>query len=124
VLLNERGVAAAVRRRIERVDASLHVPQLFEIEVLQAVRGHLRGGRLTLGAADAAVRALGDLRAERWSHERLRRRIWQLRDNLTAYDATYIALAEYLDLPLVTLDAKLAAVAPATATVELLIADA
>ena len=55
----------------------------------------------------------------RFAHDALFRRIWELRDNFTAYDAAYVALAEGLKIPLITLDARLAKAAPPTIRVEL-----
>lgn len=65
------------------------------------------------------MEALSDLRLTRYSHTPLVARIWELRNNLTAYDAAYVALAEALDAPLVTTDAKLARASGHRARVEL-----
>ena len=73
--------------------------------------------------ADSAGRALSDLAAlevERFSHVRLLTRVWELRDNLTVYDALYVALAETLEAPLVTLDARMALARGTTAVIEVL----
>ncbi|GAB3996631.1 hypothetical protein GCM10029992_17290 [Glycomyces albus] len=58
--------------------------------------------------ADSAVRRLSELPVERFPHNQLVTRIWELRDNVTAYDASYIALAEALQAPLWTRDRRLA----------------
>jgi predicted nucleic acid-binding protein len=70
-------------------------------------------------AARRALGALEDLRATRYSHVPLRRRIWELRKNVTPYDAAYVALAEGLGAPLVTVNAALGAAARPLAQVEL-----
>jgi predicted nucleic acid-binding protein len=67
-----------------------------------------------------AIAALLDLRIRRYPHEPLLQRIWALRNNLTAYDGAYIALAEALDAPLVTLDRRMAKGGGRFAKVELL----
>ena len=63
---------------------------------------------------------LGDLRIERYSHEHLLPRIWELRQNLTAYGAAYVVLAKLLDAPLLTRDARMAAAPGGRAEIELL----
>jgi len=92
-----------------------HAPELLDIEVLQALRRQVRLKRLTPARAAEAVALLGLLPIARRSHDPLRARIWQLRDNLTAYDAAYVALAEALKAPLWTRDSKFSA-APGLAT--------
>lgn len=84
------------------------IPHLADSEVASALRAQVRRGDLETSAAELAL--------DRWAHLGLHRiaavgllpRIWQLRDNLTAYDATYVALAESLACELVTADARLA----------------
>lgn len=76
--------------------------------------------RIAPEAADAALQSLSDLNIERFSHSGLTQRIWALRDNLTAYGGAYIALAETLDVPLWTRDAKLKDLPGLSARVEIL----
>ncbi len=81
-----------VATRVADPGLSLHVPHLADVEVAQALRRYARDG--LLGSADAA-RALEDLREldlQRHAHEPLLGRVWALRNNLTAYDAVYVAL--------------------------------
>lgn len=88
---------------------TLHAPHLVDVEVGSVLRSLEARGQLT--GADA-IRALGQLLAldlSRYSHEGLLPRAWQLRANLSVYDATYVALAEQLAAPLVTCDARLGA---------------
>ncbi|MFT3797362.1 type II toxin-antitoxin system VapC family toxin [Microbacterium sp.] len=87
---------------------ALHLPHLADVETVSVVRGLVAGGLLT---PDRGVQFLGDLRdfpAQRWPAHMLFERIWELRANVTAYDATYVALAEALGGRLITTDAKLA----------------
>ena len=107
VVLNERELAEGVRERLAQTRGAVHVPYLFDLEVLSAIRGHLRGGRLAQDAAERALDLASQLRVRRWEHHPFLDRIWAMRDNVTAYDAVYLALAEALELPLVTTDARL-----------------
>lgn len=75
----------------------LHAPELVELETLNALRRLARGKGITDRRAGEAVTDLSSLRLIRYSHEPLRERVWELRHNLTAYDASYLALAEFLD---------------------------
>lgn len=88
----------------------LHAPELIEPETLQALRRLARAGAISEQRAGEAVADLADVRLVRHSHAVLRPRVWALRRELTAYDASYLALAEALDEGvLVTADRGLAA---------------
>ena len=95
---------------------SLHAPHLIDLEVAQVLRRLVREGTIPGTRADEAVQDLLDLRITRYPHFVLFPRIWQLRHNLSAYDAAYVVLAEKLGAPLVTRDRRLAA-APGHATI-------
>jgi predicted nucleic acid-binding protein len=92
-------------------DSDLHVPALCDVEVASALRRALLAGRLDESRALVALRDLADLPLTRHGHQLLLGRILALRDNLSAYDATYAALAERLEATLVTADAGLAVAA-------------
>lgn len=92
--------------RIAAMDDEFVAPEIMDLEVLQALRRQCRLERLTSDRANAAVRILEALPVERLSHRMLSARIWQLRDNATAYDAAYVALAEVMSAPLWTRDRK------------------
>lgn len=87
---------------------SLHVPALLDVEVAQVVRRYAASGEITAQTGERALKALAELDAVRYTHELLLPLIWKLRDNLTAYDAAFAALAAALNAPLVTLDTRLA----------------
>lgn len=108
-----------VADRISDPDNSLHAPHLLSIEVAQVVRRLTSAGRLTARRGRAAFDDLAALPVDRHDHELLLPRIWALRANLTAYDAAYVALAEVLDAPLITLDQRLATAPGHRATIEL-----
>lgn len=85
----------------------LHVPHLAVIETASVLRGWVRSDQIDVGRAAAAIGDLADFPARRWPADDLLVRVWSLRENLTAYDATYLALAESLDATLVTCDERL-----------------
>ncbi len=88
---------------------SLCAPHLIDVEVMNGLR-RLSATRTALApAAGRAASLFVDLPILRFGHVPLLPRIWALRNNISAYDATYVALAEVLNVPLVTSDAKLAA---------------
>lgn len=98
---------------------TVHVPAVFDLEVLHALRGLEAAGELPARRLAEALLDLADLRATRHDHERLRPRVWALRHNLTAYDAAYVALAELLHAPLLTIDAPLSRSSGHTARIEI-----
>jgi predicted nucleic acid-binding protein len=89
-------------------DRSLWVPHLIDAEVGQALRREVAVGRLGEGRADAALQDLMRMPLRRIDHIGLIHRAWELRHNFSFYDGLYVALAEGLDVPLVTLDRRLA----------------
>lgn len=88
--------------------ATLHAPHLLDLEVAQVLRRYGRSGALSSERGRLALRYFLDLRIERYPHHLFLPRVWDLRHNATAYDAAYLALAEALDAPLLTMDRKLA----------------
>ncbi|MFN2441998.1 MAG: type II toxin-antitoxin system VapC family toxin [Thermoanaerobaculia bacterium] len=86
---------------------SLHAPSLLDVEVLHVLRRFHFEGELSAARGEEAVRDLQDLRIERHHQELLVPRIWDLPRSLTVYDACYVALAELLEAPLLTLDRRL-----------------
>lgn len=100
----------------------LHAPHVLDTEVANALRRvHLRGD-LADRRGREALDDFVDLEIVRYPHTSLLPRIWEMRRNVTAYDACYVALAEALDVPLVTADARLAAASGHRARIELLTA--
>jgi predicted nucleic acid-binding protein len=96
-----------VANRIADPSLALHAPHLVDVEVAQALRRYVREGDLEAATAVAALDDLRSLDLRRHAHEPLLARVWALRENLTAYDAVYVALAEALDAVLLTCDARL-----------------
>ena len=95
--------------RAELTAEELHAPTLLDFEIVSALRGLTLDGQLSAARAQDALTDFDDLAIQRWpSGPALRLRAFSLRDNLTAYDAAYVALAEALRCPLVTRDARVA----------------
>jgi len=116
LLRTERG--ARIETRLLSRDESLHVPHLVDVEVAQVLRRYAAAGKLTAERGLEALSDLADFPLQRHPHDWLLSRIWDLRQNVTAYDAAYIALAEALPAPLVTCDARLASAPGHSARVE------
>jgi predicted nucleic acid-binding protein len=98
----------SIGARIADPALSLHVPHLADVEIAQALRRYERDGEIDAASAETALEQLRSLDLERHAHEPLLTRVWALRQNLSAYDAVYVALAEALDASLLTCDGKLA----------------
>ncbi len=119
VLLNTpTGGKVAARLRTE--GETLHAPHLLDVEVAQVLRRYALAGTLDESRGDEAIADLELLPIERYPHGELLKRIWQLRDSLTAYDAAYVVLAEALEARLVTCDARLSRAHGHEAQVELI----
>ncbi len=118
VLLNLDPAAGNIRLRTSLPGENLHVPHLFDVEVLHVLRRHSLSGTLSESREHLALNRLHDMRLSRYSHTAFLDRIWELKNNLTAYDAAYVALAETLSAPLVTTDARLARAPGIRAVVE------
>lgn len=108
------------RRDLTRLDDGWAAPHLIDLEVAHVLRKQMLRGDLEPKAADAALADFEALEIDRHPHLPLLPRIWQLRHNVTPYDAAYLALAEVLDAPLITLDARLAGSPDTTAQIEVL----
>ena len=109
--------AEALRRRL-LLDPDLCAPHMIDAEVHAVIQRENRNGRLDLTAATQAVDDLRTWPGERWPHQPLLARAWQLRHNVRSYDALYVALAEALGATLLTLDQRLATAAGLRCAVE------
>ena len=117
-LADDGADGAWTRRRLR--DERLIAPQLIELEVVSAWRRLAAAGDLDQRRAELALEDLRALRMERVPHRPLLKRCWELRDTLTVYDAAYVALAEVLNVTLVTADARLAGASRLTCEIELI----
>jgi predicted nucleic acid-binding protein len=116
-LTHEDALGDRLRERLVR--ERLAAPALIDLEVASAWRGHVRAGCLPARRAEVAIADLAEIPLRRAPHGPLMPRIWELRDNLSAYDASYVALAEALDTILLTGDARLARASGIECEVEL-----
>ncbi len=101
-------LGARVEARLFRGEDEFHSPHLVDVEVTQGLRRLVRTGEVSADRAAEAIADLAGLDLHRHAHLDLLTRAWKLRENITAYDAMYVALAEALDAPIITCDAPLA----------------
>jgi predicted nucleic acid-binding protein len=104
VLLNLGAGAPRIRERMDRADGGLHVPHLFEVEVINTLRRYASSRGFSERRDAELLEDLTTMRITRYPHTALLSRVWELRENVTAYEVTYVALAETLEAPLVTRD--------------------
>ncbi len=102
-----KGRAGDLARRLVAAEARLHAPAILSAEVTSALRAMLRRGDLGPGEARSAALRVAVIRARHYPFEPFVGRVWELRDNVTVYDAWYVALAETLQAPLISADDRL-----------------
>jgi predicted nucleic acid-binding protein len=107
LLVDPAVTTGELQARLRR-EPAVHVPHLLDVEVANALRNRVLRGVLHPAGARRAIRRLAVLPLVRWPHDRLLGRVLALRDRLSAYDATYVGLAEGLGATLLTRDARLA----------------
>jgi predicted nucleic acid-binding protein len=111
-------VGIRIDKRIFSPSQSVHAPHLIDVEVAQVLRRYVREKMITPQRGQEALEDLGDSPLNRYPHDFLISRVWELRATLTAYDAAYVALAELLDAPLLTCDSRIASASGHYAKVE------
>jgi predicted nucleic acid-binding protein len=124
-LLLGRAAGDTVAEELRNHQFDLHAPHVLDLEVLSALRRLVAAGHLTAERAAEAIVDMLALPLDRHAHYALVPRIWELRENLTAYDATYVALAEAVadeGASLITTDARLARAASALSRVGVIVA--
>lgn len=105
-------------RALPSID-EMYAPHLVYIETLQSLRKSVRAQTISPMRGREALDDLLDFPLNLYEHQPFINRIWALRNNASAYDAAYIALAELLTAPLITCDSKLASTPGHGATIEL-----
>jgi predicted nucleic acid-binding protein len=122
IVLDASAFLDTVDRRRAVIDRlageDIHAPHLIDVEVASALRRLVATGRIGEARARAALRVLQQADIRRHPHQPLLPVIWSLRDRVSAYDATYVALATALEATLVTTDRRLASVAGLPCAVE------
>ncbi len=118
-VLLQTSAAESIQPYLRKSGESLAAPHLIDVEVSQALRRYARSGEVSPERGATALRDLAEFPIYRFPHQLLLQRIWAFRQNLTAYDAAYVALAELLECSLVTRDHGIATAAKKWATVEL-----
>jgi predicted nucleic acid-binding protein len=113
-------LGARVEARLFRDENEFHAPHLVDVEVVQGLRRLVRTNEVSAGRAGEAIADLTELDLHRHPHLDLVGRAWKLRDNISAYDSMYVALAEAIDAPIVTCDAPLAKAPGHRAKIELI----
>jgi predicted nucleic acid-binding protein len=119
VLLRTPAVEAVEARLFEEPRQTLHAPHLLDVEVAQVLRRYAAVGEIDAERGNAALADLVDFPIRRYPHALLLTRVWSLRNNFTAYDAVYVALAEALGARLLTWDQRLAAAVRRHARIQL-----
>jgi predicted nucleic acid-binding protein len=112
--------AQQARRYILEDPGRVWAPHLIDAEIGHVLRRGTLAGELSANDARAALSALARIRLRRAPHGSLLERAWSLRANLSFYDGLYVALAELLDLPLLTLDGRIAKAPGLRAKVEVI----
>jgi predicted nucleic acid-binding protein len=106
--LLQTAVGQQIEKRIYARGETLHAPHLLDLEVAQVMRRLVREKSITAQRADQALEDLLSVRLTRYPHFVFLPEVWRLRNNLSAYDAAYVVLAERLGAALITRDARLA----------------
>jgi predicted nucleic acid-binding protein len=117
--LLQTGAGRRIEKQIYSRDESLHAPHLIDLEVAQVLRRLSREQTISERRADEAIEDLENMRITRYPHFVLLPRIWQLRHNLSAYDAAYVVLAEKIGATLITRDSRLASASGHSAKIQL-----
>ena len=119
--LLQTSLGARVEARLFGEEDELHAPHLLDVEIAQGLRRLVRTGEVSSGRAEEAIADLTDLDLHRHAHLDLLDRAWKLRDNIGAYDAMYVALAEAIEAPIVTCDSPLAKAPGHRARIEVIV---
>ncbi len=119
-LLLDTARGRRLNERIRAESVEIHAPHLVDLEIAQVLRRYVLRGSLDAARGMRALRHWRSLQVERYEHRRFLDRVWELRHNVSAYDAVYVALAEALSTVLLTADRRLAAAPGLAGRIELI----
>jgi predicted nucleic acid-binding protein len=119
--LLQTSLGTRVEARLFGEEDELHAPHLLDVEIAQGLRRLVRTGEVSSGRAEEAIADLTDLDLHRHAHLDLLDRAWKLRDNISAYDAMYVALGEAIAAPIITCDSPLAKAPGHRARIEVIV---
>jgi predicted nucleic acid-binding protein len=119
--LLQTSLGARVEARLFGEEDELHAPHLLDVEIAQGLRRLVRTGEVSSGRAEEAIADLTDVDLHRHAHLDLLARAWKLRDNISAYDGLYVALAEAIEAPIITCDSPLAKAPGHRARIEVIV---
>jgi predicted nucleic acid-binding protein len=111
-------VGQQIEKRIYSRSESLHAPHLLDLEIAQVLRRLVRENLISPQRAEQALEDFLNMRITRYPHSILLPRIWRLRNNLSAYDAAYVVLAEKLNAPLISRNSRLSSSSGHVARIE------
>ena len=120
-VLLQTSLGARVEARLFGEADELHAPHLLDVEIAQGLRRLVRTGEVSPRRAEEVMADLTDLDLHRHPHFDLLDRAWTLRDNLSAYDAMYVALAEAIEAPIITCDNPMAKAPGPRARIEVIV---
>lgn len=120
-LLMRGPLASRIGVRLFAASESLHAPYLIDVEVAQVLRRFARKADIGVVRASQAIDDLAAMPLTRYPHLPLLPRVWRLRENVSAYDACYLALAEALKAPLITCDPSLASIPGCQARIDVIV---
>ena len=119
-LLLNTATGRLITREISSREATLHAPHLIDLEIIQVLRRYVLSTEIPETRAVVAINHWLQLDVTRYPHEPFLSNVWQYRNNLTAYDAAYIALAKVLNASLVTCDRALADITESDRTIKVI----
>ena len=119
--LLQTSLGVRVEARLFGEEDELHAPHVLDVEIAQGLRRLVRTGEVSSGRAEEAIADLTDLDLHRHAHVDLLDRAWKLRDNISANDAMYVALAEAIAAPIITCDSPLARAPGHRARIEVIV---
>jgi predicted nucleic acid-binding protein len=115
-----RPAARNVESWLSQPGQTVHAPYLIDVEVTHVIRRFAMRGQIDDQRGQSVLADYTSMTIQRYPHEAFLFRVWELRNDLSAYDSMYVALAETLDAPLITCDGRLAKATGHSARIEVI----